>query len=276
MLSKIKDRMLHHKQYTDRHGYGYTVFFYVSNISHTNNTDSTIVLAPDPGRIYSPGWLKVFAFNKLLTNEQYKVYDFFFYIDMDVLIYNMAMPVTDILLRTNHSIYLSLSNPEDSPTGDTVLTPSHAVIMRNSQPSRDFTRMWLQSHNECPSINMEQGALYATTAKWFDLSRASAEGFACSCRTRAHQFGLCYHHYMNRNHKDSSLSFTNEDVYIVKYYSRTHVPPRDGFTAFPEAIDMGCSCPLTLHSSAHYKNFSEIPVQPNYDNCSHIRVAASC
>lgn len=268
-LEKFRTRILHHKQYADRHGYEYT--FYVTGNNTCYDKDFKITCGQILKQKFSPGWLKVFAFKHFF--DAYPYIDYFFYIDMDVLFYNFALPITEVLKWHKQSIFLATSVPDLSIERRSVLTPSHSLILKNNNISRHFVDLWLTSWNRYPSINMEQGALYATTAMWYDKTgNKSALGFSCPSyegTTRAnHFFGECCANYMFANHNsDQNGLFPNPDIFIFKFFSRKHIPPRDGFSGFPSSIDMNNSCPLVIHP---YKNFGNVEVTPSYDNCTHL------
>jgi hypothetical protein len=265
-IERFRKRIMHHKDYADRYGYKYAVYVTGNDTSIDKNID--VIHSNNWVKDHSPGWLKVFAFQQFF--DTYPDIDYFFYIDMDVLFYNFALPVTDVLKGKQQSIFLSTSLPDLSSDGRSVLTPSHSLIIKNNIVSREFVRLWLTSWNQYPSINMEQGALYATTAMWYDKTgNKSATGFSClfydGQPRKMHVFGECCVDYMNTNHKNwKTKLFPNPDILIFKFFSEQHIPPRDGFSAFPYGIDMNTSCPLVIHP---YKNFDTIEVTPNYNNC---------
>ena len=76
-MDRFRNRILHHKQYTDRHGYKYAV--YITGNDTSADSEFTIIHAANNfGKRHSPGWLKVFAFKhffNLYPDIEYFVVD---------------------------------------------------------------------------------------------------------------------------------------------------------------------------------------------------------
>lgn len=259
----VKQRLLHHKAYADKHGFTYTMFT-AGHIPLAAAKDGILMVKLPALKMKSRGWIKVKAFEKLL--QGYPKHDTFFYIDVDVTFYNFNVPITDVIAGYPQSVFAQIHTPTS------VMSQSHSIVMRNTNDAHEFVQRWLAEGRVCQNINMEQGAFFATIARMFAQWRMNSnqtltsEPFNCDklvclsgISAKNSKFNRCYADFMKNN---------NMPLYtpVIKLFpfTRQHVAPRDGFTVVTEYIAWNNSCPLTLHPM---KNMSLI-IGPSYNNCS--------
>jgi hypothetical protein len=279
-------RLLSHQDYCNRHGYIYMVF--TEELGSTFKSSFEVVKLKTYHPSLPAGWLKVYAFQHLLASPKFAQQEYLFYLDVDAIFFNVALPLYDVLSPHRQSIFGQISHHKG------YLPPSHAIGMRNSFVSKTFVSSWIGLAHSCKNINMEQGAFYASIANMFPncigekespaRNASSSIGTGSNITTtylprecvskycllrqpyQNHLFNDCINSYLHECSSNTTeyLNLDHDDILLFKFIS-IHRPPSAGFGVHLDErlVNKKHSCPLTVHP---LKDLSQ-EYAPNIDLC---------
>lgn len=268
-------RLDNHQEYAQQHGYEYVMFVdSLNSLGEAPPSHRNVKFIEMDQSAGWHGWLKVIAFKNAF--EIYPDAKLYFYIDMDCLFHNIMTPLKDFVINKPQSIFLQLNGlgmPIIAPT----MTQSQSILLKNNPISREFVKKWEETREICPNINLEQGAMYATIAFWYDgKSRQPFEQCYHICKNREEyirpngEYNMCYRRHMTKYNNTDNEAL--KDIYIYGYNTLPFYSPRDGFTIdssdwYPHLKSNSSaskSCPLTIHRN---KEFT-LAYKTNKKDCS--------